>query len=149
MCCGLMSWGASPLNVPLLLPGNSSGESPLSRVSAGLDDASGAELFDCLSEPSPARFGPPSVPTDILSGGKMNKLSSWIKSCLCLRKAQTVSAEFWGEKERSCHPGRIPAVMANELRPNVDFSLEEKLFIRRHTSPTVFGPSVFNRFLRL
>lgn len=127
-----LSWAhvggwASPLNVPLLLPGNSSGESLLSRVSAGLDDASVAELFDRPSEGSPARFGPPSVPADILSGGKMNKLrrvrpklslSAWSGNC---------ETEFWGEKKRSCHPGRIPAVMANELRPNVDFSLEEKL----------------------
>lgn len=122
-----MWWWASPLNVPLLLPGNSSGESLLSRVSAESADASVAELFDRLSEGSSARFAPPSVPTDILSRGKMNKLSSSVKVVFVCVKRKLWAQSCRGEKKRSCHPGRIPAVMANELRPNVDFSLEEKL----------------------
>lgn len=56
---------------------------------------------------------------------------------LCLSEAETVRAEFWGDggEKRSCHPGRIPAVMANELRPNVYFSREEKLLLDDRCHP--------------
>lgn len=140
----LLSVWTIPLNVPRLLPGNSSRENLLSRVSAGLHDASGAELCDLPVRRIDRTLRlPPTFYAEVRSSNCVEVAPSG----LCLSEAETVRAEFWRDGGGEKLSSRTDSSSDGEwIKTKCLLQSGGEAVTRRQMSPTVRGPSLLKPF---